>query len=225
VARALLNTLLSTAIFGAALLGPAGAGRWLRAWVLFGLYLVVHALGAVRIMRANPALLRERAKLPVQRDQPLADRVLLLSFMAAYAGELVLTGLDYHRWHWGMALPLDVAWLGLVLFIGGWVLVMRTLETNAFATTVVRHQSERGHVVVDQGVYRLVRHPMYAGLVGVLLGVPLWLRSQLGLVVALLPIGLLVGRILVEERLLGRALPAYAEYVARVRFRLVPGVW
>jgi protein-S-isoprenylcysteine O-methyltransferase Ste14 len=102
---------------------------------------------------------------------------------------------------------------------------MRALETNAFATTVVRHQVERGHTVVDRGVYGVVRHPMYAGLVAALLGVPLWLRSPLGLGVALVPIGLLGLRLVLEERVLAQALPAYAEYAARVRFRLVPGLW
>jgi len=102
---------------------------------------------------------------------------------------------------------------------------MRALETNEFATMVVRHQSERGHLVVDRGVYRIVRHPMYTGLLGVLLGVPLWLRSPLGLIAALVPMGLLIGRLVVEERVLRRALPSYAEYVARVRFRLVSVNW
>jgi protein-S-isoprenylcysteine O-methyltransferase Ste14 len=88
---------------------------------------------------------------------------------------------------------------------------MRALETNEFAAMVVRHQSERGHLVVDRGVYSIVRHPMYAGLLGVLLGVPLWLRSRLGLIAALVPMGLLIGRILVEERVLRRALPSYAD--------------
>lgn len=223
--RALLRALFSTSLFGAALLGSAGTWSWHRAWVLIGLYLLVHVVGAARIVRANPGLLRERAKLPVQRDQPLSDKVLLLSFMATYAGELVLIGLDHRRAPSGAALPSELAPLGVALFIGGWVLVMRALETNEFATMVVRHQSERGHSVVDRGVYRIVRHPLYSGLLGVLLGVPLWLRSQLGLVAALLPMALLVGRIVVEERVLRRALPAYADYAARVRFRLVPGVW
>jgi protein-S-isoprenylcysteine O-methyltransferase Ste14 len=78
---------------------------------------------------------------------------------------------------------------------------------------------------VDRGVYGVVRHPMYSGLVAVLLGVPLWLRSPLGLGVALVPIGLLALRLVLEERVLVRALPAYAAYAARVRSRLVPGVW
>jgi protein-S-isoprenylcysteine O-methyltransferase Ste14 len=223
--RALVQALLSTMLFGAALLAPAGAWRWRQAWVLIALYFLIDGTGAARVHRANPTLLAERAKLPVQRGQSLPDKILLLAFMATYAGELVLTGLDRWRWHWGQPLPSLVAWPGLALFSLGWVLVMRSLETNAFATTVVRHQAERGHTVVDRGVYGIVRHPMYAGLVLALLGVPLWLRSPLGLAAAVVPIALLAGRIVLEEQVLIRALPAYADYAARVRSRLIPGLW
>lgn len=225
MARALFNVLVSAALFAVALLGPAGAWNWRRAWVLIGVYLAVHVLGAARIVRAQPALVRERARVPVQRGQPLPDKVLLLGFMATYAGELMVTGLDRRHGHWGSVLPPALAWIGLALFAAGWALVMRALETNGFATMVVRHQVERGHVLVDWGVYRAVRHPMYSGLVAVLLGVPLWLRSSLGLLVAVLPIGLLAARIVLEERMLHAALPAYSDYAARVRSRLVPGLW
>jgi protein-S-isoprenylcysteine O-methyltransferase Ste14 len=105
------------------------------------------------------------------------------------------------------------------------VLVLRALETNAFAVRVVRHQPERGHRVVDAGVYRVVRHPMYAGLCGVMIGVPLWLGSTLGLLCASVPIAMLALRILVEERLLNGSVPGYDAYTQRVRKRLVPGVW
>lgn len=90
--RALFSALFSTILFGAALLGPMGAWSWHRAWVLVGIHLLVHGGGAVRVLRANPSLLLERAKLPVQPGQPLPDKVLLLAIMASYAAELMLTG-------------------------------------------------------------------------------------------------------------------------------------
>jgi protein-S-isoprenylcysteine O-methyltransferase Ste14 len=113
----------------------------------------------------------------------------------------------------------------LALFAAGWVLVLKALETNAFAVRVVRHQPERGHRLVDVGVYRVVRHPMYAGLCGVMIGVPLWLGSTLGLLCTIVPIAMLALRILVEERVLRDAVPGYQAYTQRVRKRLVPGVW
>ena len=125
--RALLNTLFATLLFGAALLGPTRAWSWGRAWVLVGLYVVIHMIGTVRIVRANPSLLPERAKGPWQPGQPLSDKILLLAFMASYAGELVMTGLDRQRCGWATALPQMLAWLGLAFFAVGWMLVMRAL--------------------------------------------------------------------------------------------------
>lgn len=225
VLRGLGDAVLSTVLMGAALLGPAHAWRAPRVWALIAVYFVVHVVGLTRVVRANPDLLRERAKPPLQRGQPFADRVLLLGLMASYAAMLVVTGLDAARWNLAPVWSAGLAWAGMGLFAAGWVLVMRALEANAFAATVVRHQAERRHAVVTTDVYGIVRHPMYAGLLAAILGVPLWLRSGLGLLVALAPIGLLVVRIYIEERVLRHALPEYAAYAARVRARLLPGVW
>jgi protein-S-isoprenylcysteine O-methyltransferase Ste14 len=66
---------------------------------------------------------------------------------------------------------------------------------------------------------------MYAGLCGVMIGVPLWLGSTLGLLCTIVPIAMLALRILVEERVLRDAVLGYQAYTQRVRKRLVPGVW
>ena len=102
---------------------------------------------------------------------------------------------------------------------------MRALETNAFATTVVRHQVERGHTVVDRGVYGVVRHPMYAGAVLLLVGMPLWLESYAAALLAGVPIATLAVRILFEEQFLRRELQGYDAYAERVRYRLIPFLW
>ena len=76
--------------------------------------------------------------------------------------------------------------------------------SNAFFSTVVRVQSDRGHKVCRDGPYRFVRHPGY---VGVLAG------------------ALLVVRTALEDRTLRTALAGHADYAARVRYRLAPGIW
>jgi protein-S-isoprenylcysteine O-methyltransferase Ste14 len=192
---------------------------------MVGVFFLVHVIGTVRIVRANPDLLRERARMGRQRGQPIVDKVVLSVFTASYAGMLVVSSFDATRWHIWPAPPAVAACVGLAIFAGGWVLVLRALETNAFAVRVVRHQPERGHRVVDVDVYSVVRHPMYAGLCGVMIGVPVWLGSTLGMLCAVVPIGVLAVRILVEERMLRDAVPGYQAYAQRVRNRLVPGVW
>ena len=108
----------------------------------------------------------------------------------------------------------------MVLLFAGGRLVGLAMRENRFAAVVVRHQQERQHVVIDTGVYRVVRHPMYASLIPSLVGVALWLESYAGALVAVVPAGLLVVRILFEERFLKRELPGYDAYTQRVRYRL-----
>lgn len=99
------------------------------------------------------------------------------------------------------------------------------LRENAFAAPVVKNQRERLQKVIDSGVYGLVRHPMYAGAVLLLVGMPLWLESYAAAVVAAFPVGMLALRILVKEQFLRRELAGFYAYTKRVRYRLIPFVW
>lgn len=80
------------------------------------------------------------------------------------------------------------------------------------------------HGVKTGGLYRIVRHPIYAGYaithIGFILGFPL-LHN---IVLYLVTFALQLARLLREEAIL-RQDPAYRSYAARVRFRLVPGVF
>jgi protein-S-isoprenylcysteine O-methyltransferase Ste14 len=79
--------------------------------------------------------------------------------------------------------------------------------------------------VVDSGVYGVVRHPLYAGTLPLMVGMPLWLESYAAALLAVVPIGTLVVRILIEERFLRRELKGYDAYMKKVRYRLIPYVW
>jgi len=225
IGRALFNTLMVAAGFALCVVGPAATWTGARAWLMVGVFGIVHVIGTIRIASANPDLLRERARVGRHPGQPVADKVLLHAFSASYAAMIIVSSADGSRWHIWSAPAKAVSWAGLAIFAAGWWLVLRALETNAFAVRVVRHQPERGHRVTDTGVYRVVRHPMYAGLVAVMIGAPLWLGSTLGLLLAAAPIGSLALRILVEERILREHVAGYVQYTQRVRSRLIPGMW
>lgn len=79
--------------------------------------------------------------------------------------------------------------------------------------------------MIDTGVYRVVRHPMYAGAVVQFVGMPLWLESYAAAMLASVPISALVPRIVIEERFLNRELTGYDAYKQRVRYRLIPFLW
>jgi protein-S-isoprenylcysteine O-methyltransferase Ste14 len=222
-----LTRIVADAVFVAMVLFiAAGTLAWQRAWVLVAVLLVVRTLSAIAVFRVNPALLRERAAVLIHPHQPRTDRLILLAFMAtAFVGVPAVAALDAFRWHMLPSPPFLLASVGLGLFALGWTIIAVALRANPFAVTVVRLQNERQHTVVDTGIYGVVRHPMYAGNPLVNVGLSLWLGSYAGVLFAAIPLGLLVVRIGLEERFLRRELPGYREYAARVRYRLLPGLW
>jgi protein-S-isoprenylcysteine O-methyltransferase Ste14 len=222
-----LTRVIADAVFIAVVLFvAAGTLAWQRAWILVAVLLVVRTVSAIVVFRANPALLRERATVLIHQHQPWIDRLILLSFMAtAFVAVPAVAALDAFRWHLLPSPPLVLASVGLALFALGWTIIGVALRENTFAVTVVRLQNERQHTVVVTGIYSVIRHPMYAGNLLVNVGLSLWLGSYTAALVAAIPLGLLMVRIGLEERLLRRELPGYPEYAARVRYRLVPGLW
>ncbi|BDE05696.1 isoprenylcysteine carboxyl methyltransferase [Vulcanimicrobium alpinum] len=221
----IVSTLAEMIVFALLLFVPAGTLGWWRAWVYLGAVLVGTIGSSLNILDANPELLAERMKPPIQQGQSRADKVLLPAMVAAFAAVLALAPLDVFRLHLlPKANPVASA-LGLAAFIAGWWLAHRAMRENAFATPVVKDQRARGKTVVQSGPYRIVRHPMYAGGVLVFVGTPLWLESWAAAILALAAVGLIVLRIIAEERFLRCKLSGYAAYTKRVRYRLIPSIW
>jgi protein-S-isoprenylcysteine O-methyltransferase Ste14 len=99
------------------------------------------------------------------------------------------------------------------------------MVANKFFSGVVRIQKERGHHVVSEGPYRIVRHPGYVGGVVAVIATPLLLGSLWGLISAAVYAAFVVLRTALEDRTLHEELPGYREYAQRTRYRLLPGVW
>jgi protein-S-isoprenylcysteine O-methyltransferase Ste14 len=149
----------------------------------------------------------------------------VLLLIAGFLAVIAFIPLDVFRLHLLPKPGMLVSSLGLFLFIAGWWIMTLALLENAFAAPVVKHQEERQQKVIDTGVYRVLRHPMYAGTIPLLVGMPLWLESYAAAVLAIVPIGALVVRILIEEEFLRRELKGYDAYTERVRYRLIPFLW
>ena len=79
--------------------------------------------------------------------------------------------------------------------------------------------------MVSTGPYRYVRHPMYSGFILFAFGTALLLGSWWGLAGALLLIGIVARRAVLEERTLRDELDGYCVYLTRVRYRLLPYLW
>jgi protein-S-isoprenylcysteine O-methyltransferase Ste14 len=221
--RLLLQNVLWTVGLGALLFLSAGMLRWPAAWLYLALTAVTGLAGGLWLARVDPALLEERMKPMMQEGQPAADKKFMLAFGFAALIWFLVIGFD-RRWHWS-DMPIALQAFGYALLLASMALMLRVVRENSFAAPVVKVQAERGHRVVDTGPYALVRHPMYSGAVLYFAAIALSLGSWWGLALSPVFFVLFSVRASVEERTLADGLPGYADYLARVRYRLVPGVW
>jgi protein-S-isoprenylcysteine O-methyltransferase Ste14 len=223
--RLIIRMIIIVALFAVLLFSTAGTWAWWRAWVLLGLMIVGMVASTMRMLSGHKDLLVERLKPLIQRGQPLTDKIILLLYVSSYVGLFCFIPEDVFHWHLMSQPGMFVSSFGMVLFLAGARMVSLAMRENRFAAAVVKHQEDRHHEVIDTGVYSVVRHPMYAGIIPMLVGASLWLESYAAALAALVPAGLLAVRILVEERFLKRELDGYDAYTKRVRYRLIPFLW
>jgi protein-S-isoprenylcysteine O-methyltransferase Ste14 len=224
VVRLILQTLVWYGAMGVVLFASAGTLDWPGAWIFLAGMVSLGLPAGLLLARHDPALLEERLRPWVQKEQTAADKILLSVLSLLIFGWLVFMALDAVRFRWS-SIPPWVQAIGALSILLSVLIGYRTLRENSFAAPVVKIQKDRGHTVVTTGPYRFVRHPMYAGALFFFFGTPLLLGSWWGLAWALGLTGLLVIRIRIEEKALRAELPGYEEYAARVRYRLIPRVW
>jgi protein-S-isoprenylcysteine O-methyltransferase Ste14 len=109
--------------------------------------------------------------------------------------------------------------------LGSFALFFWVFAANPYLSPAVRLQAERGQRVISNGPYRYVRHPMYAAVIPFFVGTSLLLGSAWGVAGALVLAVAVAIRAVLEERTLEEELPGYRDYMGRVRYRLIPGVW
>ena len=210
------------ALFVASWFAVAGRVTWVQGWALLLVFLGFVGVLFWRLSRIDPNLLRERQR-TAEHAEPW-DRVLIRAYTVVLLALLALAALDSGRFRWSIV-PLWTQLLGWgALCISG-AIVWHVMGVNAYLSSYARIQEERGQVVVTQGLYGLVRHPMYAGIIVAFLGLPLALASWWTLVPGALIAALFVYRTAREDQMLHEKLDGYLEYAAQVRYRLLPGVW
>jgi protein-S-isoprenylcysteine O-methyltransferase Ste14 len=217
-ASALLQTIAFFAITAAALFASAGTVKFVSFWIYLALLAAVFVASMVWV---DPDLARERMR-PGGQKPPLALRLFTIVLIAHY----IVAGLDRGRYHWSDGVPGWLQAFGLIAMAAGFALALWAMVVNRFFSSVVRIQSDRGQHVITTGPYAAIRHPGYlAGIVfvvasGIALGS--W-YAALMLTVCTVPF--LFYRVITEDGMLQAKLPGYTDYAARVRWRLVPGIW
>jgi protein-S-isoprenylcysteine O-methyltransferase Ste14 len=223
IGRATIANALTNLVLAALLFGAAGSANWPAGWAFIILFFTLSQAAMLRLARRDPALLEERLKPPLQQGQPRWDKIWMASLVLLWLGWLVLLGLDA-RFAWS-AMPVWLRAAGAAGLVLGYLIVIRVLDENTFLTPVVKIQRQRGHRVVATGPYAVVRHPMYAGMCIMMPSIALLLGSWFGLAATLLIIAAGAVRAVKEEQELAAGLAGYRQYMARVRYRLVPFIW
>ena len=198
---------------------------WWQAW-FYSLLIVAAGIGGrIWAEQRHPGLMVERQNIENVQNAKSWDKV-LAPLMAVSVGfpMVIVAGLD-HRYNWSPEFPLWLIVIGFILISFGYAFATWALAENKFFSSVVRIQTERGHVVCDSGPYRFVRHPGYAGNIPPLLGIVLALGSVWTLIPAVVALIITVIRTALEDQTLQEELSGYRDYARRVRYRLIPGIY
>jgi protein-S-isoprenylcysteine O-methyltransferase Ste14 len=217
-AAAYIQSVVFFVLAAVALIASAGTAVFPTYWAYLAIFAAVFVASFLLL---DPDLARERMR-PGGKSQPLGLKV----FSAVLFAHWIVAGLDHGRFHWSDTVPTWLQWLSLALLAAAYALCLWAMRVNRFFSSVVRIQSDRGHVLISSGPYAYVRHPGYlAGIVIILasgLALDSWLATLL-LVAFSLPF--LLYRTVTEDRVLLAELPGYPAYAARVRWRVIPGIW
>jgi len=200
------------------------AGRWDWVWGWAAVIVLAFGVGAtaLAVIPKNPALLAERTgprKGAKAWDTAIMSAVGLIT-LAVY----VLAGLDVRQgWTTGFSTAAQIA--GVILTALGYGLVVWATASNPFFSLIVRIQKERGQTVATGGPYQFVRHPGYVGSIMAFTCTPIMLGSWWAILLGVVSALLMIVRTALEDKTLLEELAGYQEYAARVRYRLLPGVW
>jgi protein-S-isoprenylcysteine O-methyltransferase Ste14 len=210
-------------VFALVLFGAAGTFRWPACWVFLALFFGPASVLTAITARRDPALLAERMKPPVQKGQPLWDRIFLMTLAVLFLAWLVSMGIEA-RYGWSH-MPDLLRGVGALTMLLSWWICARVFAANTFLAPVVKIQADRHQTVISTGPYAIVRHPFYVGAILLLAGSALVLGSWIGVAgTGVIALGIAI-RIPGEEHELRRNLTGYDEYAARVRYRLAPFLW
>ncbi|MDP4206284.1 MAG: isoprenylcysteine carboxylmethyltransferase family protein, partial [Bacteroidota bacterium] len=214
-----IKQVLGTILFFAVIFISAGYLCYWQGLVYAGTGVVMLILNYT-VLRLDNALMEERSK-PGEGVKKWDKMILGLSFLTTLA-MYVVVGLDSGRFHWSPEFHWGLYALGIVLNILGQLIFLFAQKQNKFFSSTVRVQTDRGHTVCESGLYKIVRHPGYLGMIIQYIGFPFLFGSLWSLI----PIGVLIIlkliRTSLEDTTLKHELNGYIEYTFKTKYRLIP---
>jgi protein-S-isoprenylcysteine O-methyltransferase Ste14 len=219
--KAFAGLLFLFVAMAALLFVPAGTSDYWQAWTFLAVYFASSLVLSLYIMKADPALMQRRMRGGPAAEKEPVQKIIMIITSLGFVGLLVVPALD-HRFAWSQ-MPPSMVLAGEVLVGIGWLAIFFVFRENSFASATIELAPDQK--VISTGPYVLVRHPMYAGALVMLLGIPIGLGSWWGILVVAAILPALIWRLFEEEKFLARNLAGYVKYQNRVRYRLIPMVW
>jgi protein-S-isoprenylcysteine O-methyltransferase Ste14 len=214
--RMVIFTLVGTlAYLGLAVLGWGGPTAFFSHPALIALAITTFVLSGVALFSGgnlSPGIREDRANRWVLGAFALIG--LLAGYLPAYTDRIGFWTLDGDT----------IRWLGVVLFAAGGVLRMWPVFVlgHRFSGLVA---IQPGHSLVTSGVYGVIRHPSYLGLLVNSLGWGLAFRSVIGVLLTAITIPPLLARVRAEETLLKSQFDEEYEIYRTRTSRLIPWLY
>lgn len=215
---AIFKFLLGVVLVGTLIFLPAGTLFYFNGWLLTLILFVPMFFAGIIMMFKNPGLLKSRLNAKEKHGEQ--GTVIKLSGLMFLAG-FIVAGLGV-RFNW-YVLPKGVSFGAAVVFLIAYILYAEVLRENAFLSRTIEVQENQR--VVDTGLYGIVRHPMYSVTLLLFLSMPIVLGSVYSFLIFLAYPFIIAKRIKHEEEFLLKHLNGYSEYIAKVKYRLIPFIW
>jgi protein-S-isoprenylcysteine O-methyltransferase Ste14 len=216
--KVLVRLLMAVALLGAAFFLPAGTFNYWQAWVYMAILIIPATLTVLYLLNKAPDLLERRMKM---KEKETEQKLIVKLSFVFYIALFLIPGFD-KRFEWSEVPVIVVIFADLLIFLG-YLLFIIVVKENRYASRVIEVAAEQK--VISTGPYAVVRHPMYVSSLIIFIFSSLALGSVWGLIPSIF-ITLLIGaRIINEEKVLQEELPGYREYIEKVKYRLIPGIW
>jgi len=218
IKAAIIRFGLAIPVFGLFFFWPAGSLKYWPAWLYCSIIFIPMIFTLIYFLRHDPTLLENRMKF---KEKEVTQKKIISLSAIIYLIGFLLPGFDY-RYNWSN-IPDYIVIIANLFVLLGYLFVFIVFKENSYASRII--EVKKNQKVISTGPYKIIRHPMYLGVLVMFLATPIALGSYYALIPFLsIPI-VLVLRIINEEKVLIKKLKGYKEYKKKTKYRLFPGIW
>jgi len=216
--EAIIKYLLGVILVGILIFVPANTLNYSNGWLFMGLLFIPMFIAGIIMMIKSPELLKSR--LNAKEQEKAQKEVVELSGLMFIVG-FVLAGLNF-RFNW-FEMPNIIVIIASIIFLISYILYAEVLRENTYLSRTIEVQKEQK--VIETGLYKIVRHPMYTITIFLFLSMPLILGSVISFIIFLIYPLIIIKRINNEEKVLESNLKGYKEYKKKVKYKMIPFIW